>query len=82
LKDPTTGHLDICFIYVNLFSGHYWVDLFISIYLLTAIGLTPCGSSTVHIYTQNKSKRIPSIFNDESTESFICLWKLAVAVAT
>jgi hypothetical protein len=23
LKDPTTGHLDICFIYVNLFSGHY-----------------------------------------------------------
>jgi len=22
------------------------------IYLLTAIGLTPCGSSTVHIYTQ------------------------------
>jgi len=21
-------------------------------YLLTAIGLTPCGSSTVHIYTQ------------------------------
>jgi len=23
-----------------------------TIYLLTAIGLTPCGSSTVHIYTQ------------------------------
>ena len=22
------------------------------IYLLTAVGLTPCGSSTVHIYTQ------------------------------
>jgi len=22
------------------------------IYLLTAIGLSPCGSSTVHIYTQ------------------------------
>jgi len=22
------------------------------IYLLTATGLTPCGSSTVHIYTQ------------------------------
>ena len=22
------------------------------VYLLTAIGLTPCGSSTVHIYTQ------------------------------
>jgi hypothetical protein len=29
-----------------------------------------------------KSKRIPSIFKDESTRSCICLWKLAVAVAT
>ena len=27
-------------------------DLALSIYLLTAIGLTPSGSSTVHIYTQ------------------------------
>jgi len=26
-----------------------WYDM---IYLLTAIGLTPAGSSTVHIYTQ------------------------------
>jgi hypothetical protein len=29
-----------------------------------------------------KSKRIPFIFNDESTGSCMCLWKLAVAVAT
>jgi hypothetical protein len=29
-----------------------------------------------------KSKRIPSIFKDESIGSCICLWKLAVAVAT
>jgi hypothetical protein len=29
-----------------------------------------------------KSKSIPSIFKDESTGSCICLWKLAVAVAT
>jgi hypothetical protein len=27
-------------------------DILILIYLLTAIGLTPGGSSTVHIYTQ------------------------------
>jgi hypothetical protein len=27
-------------------------------------------------------ERIPSIFKDESTGSYICLWKLAVAVAT
>jgi uncharacterized integral membrane protein len=27
-------------------------DVFILIYLLTATGLTPGGSSTVHIYTQ------------------------------
>jgi uncharacterized integral membrane protein len=31
----------------------YWADSIIDmIYLLTAIGLTPSGSSTVHIYTQ------------------------------
>jgi hypothetical protein len=29
-----------------------------------------------------KIKRITSIFKDESTGSCICLWKLAVAVAT
>jgi hypothetical protein len=29
-----------------------------------------------------KKKCIPSIFKDESTESCICLWKLAVTVAT
>jgi hypothetical protein len=28
------------------------------------------------------SKYIPSIFKDESTGSCVCLWKLAVAVAT
>ena len=27
-------------------------DLLILVYLLTAVGLTPGGSSTVHIYTQ------------------------------
>ena len=30
----------------------------ISIYLLTAIGLTPGGSSTVHIYTQTIHRTI------------------------
>jgi hypothetical protein len=30
-------------------SWHFLYDL---IYLLTAVGLTPGGSSTVHIYTQ------------------------------
>jgi len=30
-----------------------WYDM---IYLLTAIGLSPCGSSTVHIYTQTIHK--------------------------
>jgi hypothetical protein len=29
-----------------------------------------------------KKLRIPSIFKDESTGSCICLWKLAVAIAT
>jgi len=31
------------------------------IYLLTAIGLTPDGSSTVHIYTQTRHRRKRSI---------------------
>jgi hypothetical protein len=31
---------------------------------------------------KKKKLRIPSIFKDESTGSCICLWKLAVAVAT
>jgi hypothetical protein len=35
-----------------------------------------------HFRCNNKSKRIPSIFKDESTRSCICLWKLAVAIAT
>ena len=30
--------------------------ILISIYLLTAVGLTPGGSSTVHIYTQTKRR--------------------------
>ena len=36
--------------YVMLWYGMKWYDMMI--YLLTAIGLTPGGSSTVHIYTQ------------------------------
>jgi hypothetical protein len=39
-----------------------------------------CNCSMKHLHI--KSKRIPSIFKDESTGSCICLWKLAVAVAT
>ena len=30
-----------------------YIDIYILIYLLTAFGLTPGGSSTVHIYTQS-----------------------------
>jgi len=30
-------------------------DIYVMIYLLTAVGLTPDGSSTVHIYTQNNT---------------------------
>jgi uncharacterized integral membrane protein len=30
----------------------YWCSAHDMIYLLTAVGLTPSGSSTVHIYTQ------------------------------
>ena len=34
-------------------AAYIWYDMIYDmIYLLTAIGLTPGGSSTVHIYTQ------------------------------
>jgi hypothetical protein len=33
-------------------------------------------------FNKKESKCIPSIFKDKSTGSCICLWKLAVAVAT
>jgi uncharacterized integral membrane protein len=38
--------MELAFIKLNVSS------FFDMIYLLLAIGLTPCGSSTVHIYTQ------------------------------
>ena len=38
----------------SLFPGHN----FLMIYLLTAIGLSPGGSSTVHIYTQTIRRAI------------------------
>ena len=44
--DP--GSLNICTVATDIF----WYDV---ICLLTAIGLTPGGSSTVHIYTQNNT---------------------------
>jgi uncharacterized integral membrane protein len=33
-------------------KGLICVDVYDMIYLLTAVGLTPSGSSTLHIYTQ------------------------------
>jgi hypothetical protein len=33
------------------------IYIYIYIFLLTAIGLPPGGSSTVHIYTQNNTKQ-------------------------
>jgi hypothetical protein len=44
-------------------------------------GLTVRISNLGSVKGGKKSKRIPSIFKDESTGSCICLWKLAVAVA-
>jgi len=34
------------------------------IYLLTAIGLPPCGSSTVHIYTQTIHRRTQNVLEE------------------
>ena len=44
----------MCFGFLcNSCVKHFWYDM---IYLLTAVGLTPGGSSTVHIYTQTIHK--------------------------
>ena len=41
-------------------TGEVWFEFEVCVdmlvYLLTAIGLTPGGSSTVHIYTQNNTQ--------------------------
>ena len=42
-------HLLFCMLF---YTGMKLGKFDILVYLLTAIGLTPCGSSTVHIYTQ------------------------------
>ena len=46
----------------SLFQGEFCADLDLvlldMIYLLTAIGLSPGGSSTVHIYTQTIHRTI------------------------
>jgi hypothetical protein len=51
-----------------------WYMIYDVIYLLTAIGLTPGGSSAVHIHTQtntqnNKMKQYPerNIHNNKNT---------------
>ena len=41
------------------------------IYLLTAIGLTPGGSSTVHIYTQTVHRTTQSTQTIHKTKQFI-----------
>jgi hypothetical protein len=45
--------------------------------MVQAAAITNCGYKL-----KKKNKRIPSICKDEGTRSCICLWKLAVAVAT
>jgi len=42
----------LIFLYMKLSAYCILLDWFMMIYLLTAIGLTPSGSNTVHIYTQ------------------------------
>ena len=41
-------------IWYDIWYNMIWYDM---IYLITAIGLTPCGSSTVHIYTQTTHRK-------------------------
>jgi pyruvate/2-oxoacid:ferredoxin oxidoreductase beta subunit len=51
-----------------------YVHFDILIYLLTAIGMTPGGSSTVHIYTQNNTQNDTKQSIHRTTQHF---WKSA-----
>jgi hypothetical protein len=47
------------------------------IYLLTAIGLTPGGSSTVHIYTQSIYRTIQQLESAGRAQSYLVIpWHL------
>jgi len=41
------------------------------IYLLTAVGLTPGGSSTVHIYTQTINRTTQQVWNSAGHVPFL-----------
>jgi hypothetical protein len=47
-----------------------WYDIYDMTYLLTAIGLTPGGSSTVHIYTQTIHRTTQSTQTIHRTKQF------------
>jgi len=45
---------------IDIITTYLWYDMvWYDIYLLTAIGLTPGGSSTVHIYTKTIHRTTP-----------------------
>jgi hypothetical protein len=44
--------------YDIIWYGMVWYDIYDMIYLLSAIGLTPGGSSPVHIYAQRVHRAI------------------------
>ena len=55
-------------IWYDMIHDMIWYDM---IYLLTAIGLTPGGSSTVHIYTQTIHRTTQSTQHIEQHSSLI-----------
>ena len=56
------------------------VDIYMYIYLLTAIGLTPGGSSTVHIYTQTIHRTKQLIWEDWGPCSIFVSYTLAFSL--
>jgi len=54
------------------FPPHVYIQRYDMIYLLTAIGLTPGGSSTVHIYTQTVNRTTQ---NKQYIEEHNNLWE-------
>ena len=61
-----------------LFLEHFF--LLDMIYLLPAIGLTPGGSSTVHIYTQTKHRTTQLIWEERGLCPVFATYTLAFAL--
>jgi hypothetical protein len=70
------GLVSVWRVKIALLFGLIWYDIYIYIYL-TAVGLTPSGSGTVHIYTQNNTGyRERNLHNNQKIKNEVTKWRV------